>query len=131
MQNPIISFLHLLFNWTELTKMFEKLHFLLNFVEFRDIIMHILTPLWGDFERGYLFMTLNRKMPRETRKVLFKDEQHRDAAFTALEMQYPDVHIQKVMGNAILVNLTDSKIYDLQVSKSVEILGGSWMPRTA
>ena len=49
----------------------------------------------------------------------------------ALETKYPDVHIQKVDHNAILINLTDSKIYDLHVNKSVEDLGGSFMPITA
>ena len=76
-------------------------------------------------------MTLNRKMPRETRKVLFSNSTLRDVAMKALETKYPDVHIQKVDHNAILINLTDSKSYDLHVNKSVEDLGGSFMPITA
>lgn len=73
-------------------------------------------------------MTLNRKFPREARKALFPSAERRDAAFVALEKNFLDVHIQKVEEAGILVNLTDSKIYDLNIGKKIEALGGSWVP---
>lgn len=73
-------------------------------------------------------MTLNRKFPREAHKALFPSAERRDAAFAALEKDFLDIHIQKVGETGILVNLTDSKIYDLHIGQKLEALGGSWVP---
>ena len=78
--------------------------------------------------KGELIMSLNRKTPRETRKFFFPNPTQRDAAKKTLDTNFPDVHIQKIMGTSLLVNLTDSQIYDTKVIESIEALGGQIVP---
>ena len=76
-------------------------------------------------------MSLNRKTPRETVKFFFKDDKARVVAFQELDKKYRDILFQKGSGASIIMNCTDSFIYDNHVVEAVHALGGHKMPKTA